>query len=467
MESSFRFVIFGDVYRGSRDGSTNILRSLLTGIKSLSPQPELIFGLGDMIDGRLGISKGLEDFKSIIEEFYPVNMFYPVIGNHENDEDAFSSVFMHLPYNQLSGYSRTVYYFDHEDARFIALNSIRCCKGSGYCINAYQRQWLDSVLGTGRKKYNFVMMHVPAFPTGSHYGESLDSSLKERNDFWKIIDDYDVTAVFCGHEHNYCRRLINKDFHDKGIAVKNSIYHIISGGANDSLSSRMKSRENIITGPLAVQHYLVIDVNDKDVIMQVYDLKNELIDSCCLKLCISSSINSSNDILIPIGGLWKYLDDGTDQGTLWREADYDDSLWKAGHAELGYGDGGEATVVSYGPDSHRKYITTYFRKEFLIKDASLYKYLTIKLQRDDGAVVYINGTEVYRNNMPQGNIIFKTLASRAIRGPDEIAYEKKIIESGVLKTGINIIAVEIHQVSPSSSDISFNLQLIAHKSQLV
>src|SRR5262249_33094290 len=65
--------------------------------------------------------------------------------------------------------------------------------------------------------------------------------------------------------------------------------------------------------------------------------------------------------LVSQGAAWRYLDDGTDQGTAWREVSFDDSAWASGPAQLGYGDGDEATVVSFGPDANNKYITTYFR----------------------------------------------------------------------------------------------------------
>jgi len=101
--------------------------------------------------------------------------------------------------------------------------------------------------------------------------------------------------------------------------------------------------------------------------------------------------------------LGKYLDNGTDQGTAWQASSFDDSTWASGNAEFGYGDGGEATVVSYGPSPDNKYITTYFRKAFQVTNLSAYFKFTFDLIRDDGAAVYVNGTEVYRNNMPRRN----------------------------------------------------------------
>jgi hypothetical protein len=98
-----------------------------------------------------------------------------------------------------------------------------------------------------------------------------------------------------------------------------------------------------------------------------------------------------------------FLDNGTDQGTAWRSPNFDDSSWASGPAELGYGDGGEATVVSYGPNPGSKYITTYFRRAFSVANAADFQGLTLRVKRDDGVVVYLNGNEVYRDNIPAGD----------------------------------------------------------------
>jgi glucose/arabinose dehydrogenase len=162
--------------------------------------------------------------------------------------------------------------------------------------------------------------------------------------------------------------------------------------------------------------------------------------------------------LISANGTWRYLANGSNQGTAWRALSFHDETWSTGNAELGYGDGDEATVVSYGPSSGNKYITTYFRKVFDVSDASAFTGLELNLIRDDGAVVYINGIEVYRNNMPSGSIAYNTLAPNYIDGASESAWVTANLNN-VLVNGTNLIAVEIHQNSPSSSDISFNLKL--------
>ena len=165
--------------------------------------------------------------------------------------------------------------------------------------------------------------------------------------------------------------------------------------------------------------------------------------------------------LIVAGSTWKYLDDGSNQPAAWREAAFDDGGWASGPAELGYGDGDEATVVSYGPDAGSKYITTYFRTTFTVGDTSRVAALALDLLRDDGAVVYINGAEVLRSNMPAIAIDFQTPAIAAVGGGDETTFFPFDIPTADLVNGDNLMAVEIHQSSGSSSDISFDLALTA------
>ena len=163
--------------------------------------------------------------------------------------------------------------------------------------------------------------------------------------------------------------------------------------------------------------------------------------------------------IVPKGAVWRYLDDGTDQGSAWTDPDFDDSAWKSGPAQLGYGDGDEATVVSYGPDASKRFITTYFRLRFEVDQPGIFQMLLVRLLRDDGAVVYINGQEVIRDNMPDGQIGYTTRAAAGVSGADEARFYEFQLPINVLRRGMNLVAVEIHQSSGSSSDISFDLAI--------
>jgi len=163
--------------------------------------------------------------------------------------------------------------------------------------------------------------------------------------------------------------------------------------------------------------------------------------------------------IVPTGSDWRYLDDGSNAGIAWRAPDFDDSAWKLGAAQLGYGDGDETTVVSFGPDSTNKFITTYFRHSFDVPDPAVYTNLELQILRDDGAIVYLNGAEVFRSNMPTGTVTSTTLAVNAVGGADETTFFSGFLRASLLVRGTNVFAVEVHQSGPTSSDLSFDLAL--------
>ncbi|MBN8697271.1 MAG: metallophosphoesterase [Bacteroidetes bacterium] len=171
------------------------------------------------------------------------------------------------------------------------------------------------------------------------------------------------------------------------------------------------------------------------------------------------TINAQTTNIIPSGSLWRYLDDGSDQQSAWKTPAFNDLNWAVGNAELGYGDSDEATTVSYGVDGNNKHITTYFRKQFNVTNPLAFNSLNLEIVRDDGAVIYINGNEVWRSNMPAGSIDYNTEASNTVAWPTEDDWQAATISAGHLVAGTNVIAVEIHQDDRTSSDISFNLKL--------
>ena len=157
-----------------------------------------------------------------------------------------------------------------------------------------------------------------------------------------------------------------------------------------------------------------------------------------------------SDALLPTGSIWKYLDNGSDLGTTWRAISYTDTAWLSGPAPLGYGNAA-STTVSFGPDPNNKFITTYFRTAFTVTTPSAYESYMLHLRRDDGAVVYLNGSEVLRSNMPAGTITYTTRAITS--ATSETHFFPNFITSSFMLTGLNTIAVEVHQAARASSDL--------------
>jgi len=187
---------------------------------------------------------------------------------------------------------------------------------------------------------------------------------------------------------------------------------------------------------------------------------------CAVWLALGSgpaSAESIGDFLVSTGAVWRYLDDGSNQATAWRAPVFDDTGWAQGPAQLGYGDGGEATLVHCGPSAPActtgNFITTYFRKSFTVSDPASIPQLQLSLLRDDGAVVYLNGVEVARSNLPAGAIGAATLASAAVTGAAESTLFDFALPATPLLAGQNVLAVEIHQNAANSSDISFDASL--------
>ncbi len=180
------------------------------------------------------------------------------------------------------------------------------------------------------------------------------------------------------------------------------------------------------------------------------------------------------ETVIELGETWRYNDTGTDFGSSaivagsvgydsnhWKHPDYDDSTWSTGDTPLGYGDGQPPGVaLDFGPNAAQKYPTYYFRKTITIADPASIGSLTLRLRRDDGAIVYLNGNEIARSQMPDGEVLYSTLASGAIG--EDVVYVFEGIDASLLVPGANTLAVEIHQRSLSNSDIVFDLGLDAN-----
>jgi len=165
--------------------------------------------------------------------------------------------------------------------------------------------------------------------------------------------------------------------------------------------------------------------------------------------------NTSTVTALPFGSNWKYFDRDREPSPVWESPAFDDSAWVTGVAPLGYGDPFIETAISFGPSPANKFPTAYFRSEFEFDNPGKSVVTArVNLQRDDGAVVYLNGVELFRSNLPKGTINFPTLAVDASDG--FVTHEFPVT---MLRDGVNDIAVEVHQASAGSSDLAFDLEV--------
>jgi hypothetical protein len=171
------------------------------------------------------------------------------------------------------------------------------------------------------------------------------------------------------------------------------------------------------------------------------------------------TLRAAETILVGQDAQWKYYSSQTPPPENWKAPTFIPETWSSGPAQLGYGDGDEATVIA-GGDLTPRPAAAYFRRSFSVGDPSMLSKLVFRLLRDDGAVVYLNGVEVIRSNMPDGAITPETLASTTVGADAEslsIAYD---VPASALVAGENVVAVEVHQSNVASSDLSFALQIL-------
>ena len=176
---------------------------------------------------------------------------------------------------------------------------------------------------------------------------------------------------------------------------------------------------------------------------------------------IKSIIITTNQVtstLVHGGDVWKYSDTGQDLGTSWSQTNFDDSGWSSGPARLGYGDLTVLTTVSSNRQS-----TTYFRDSFVVPGNMTFTNLNLRLTRVDGAVVWLNGQEAFRTNLPAGTITYTNLALRPViplqSGTPYIFYPTNISVSN-LHAGTNLVAVEIHSSSIGRNAIGLDMEMI-------
>lgn len=163
---------------------------------------------------------------------------------------------------------------------------------------------------------------------------------------------------------------------------------------------------------------------------------------------------SNVENIFPKGVSWYYYDKGSLDGTDWKTNT--DGLIQ-GNAPLGYGKN-VTTTLGYGGNSSNKYPTYYFiRKFYLPSQPSANDVFTLDYTVDDGFVVYVNGVEVGRYNMPGGTPTFNTYATTYANGnPDSGTLS---IAGSYFNKELNTIAVEVHNNSGSSSDIYWDAAL--------
>lgn len=158
--------------------------------------------------------------------------------------------------------------------------------------------------------------------------------------------------------------------------------------------------------------------------------------------------------LLPPGSPWRFLRGSRALPASWKELSFNDAAWETGRTSIGYGDEDDLTQLL---DMQNSYGAIFCRHDFAIDNPGALEALSLRVLYDDGVVVFVNGTEVQRLNMPAGAVT-RTLLARSAIEPQAATIP---IPTSLLVAGRNVVAVSVHNASLDSSDLSFDAALVA------
>jgi len=174
----------------------------------------------------------------------------------------------------------------------------------------------------------------------------------------------------------------------------------------------------------------------------------------------------------PAGAVWKYYDLGNEPapagGATWKDPAFNDSAWPSGPGMLGFTGPSDPNAVT---TQTRRFVsgnggpqvtTTYFRHDFNVSALPPNPVFNLSLLRDDGLVMYLNGVEVFRDNMDPGPVTYDTYAPRTVGAPEQNSYYAHTLNiAHLLQPGVNTLAIELHQCNDASTDLYLDLEIIA------
>ncbi|MFT5105048.1 MAG: putative Zn-dependent protease [Pseudoalteromonas tetraodonis] len=153
---------------------------------------------------------------------------------------------------------------------------------------------------------------------------------------------------------------------------------------------------------------------------------------------------------------WRFAT--TADSSEWLGQEFDDSNWKQGKAPLGFGKSDLATELASPTADFKQHQPSYFRRNIEIKELENIAKLVGRIRCADGAIVYWNGEEIHRRNMPAGDIDPTTTATKTATGTESATF---LIPAAKANRGTNLLAIAVHRHKADGKILCFDLDLTA------
>lgn len=366
-----------------------------------------------------------------------VNNFFPALGNHDWHQPGAQP---YLDYFTLPGNER--YYEVRRGPVHAFVLDSDSNEPDGVTADSLQAAWLEAALQASNAPYKFVFTHHAPFSSSAAHGPQSELQ-------WDYAE-WGADAVFAGHDHLYERlEMDGIAYFVNGLGGTTNFYDFQNFPTAGS-RERYQDKHGAI----------LIEADPNVAVLRFVTKSGAVVDQFRI---YADDPSQATEFLVPRGANWAYYDQSSVPPLGWSDPGFDDSPWPQGPAEFGYGEGDEATVVSFGPSATNKFITTYYRRSFQVSDPASITDLRMDLQLDDGALIYLNGTELLRINLYPGQVLPQTLAASEFSGNIEDSFYEFDIDPALLANGVNHLAVEVHQGAPDTSDQSFDMALSAKR----
>lgn len=286
-------------------------------------------------------------------------------------------------------------------------------------------------------------------PTGIGYGDADDATVipDMQNNYWSVytrktftVDDPAAVAgltLTIDYDDGYVAYLNGTEVARANMPAGTPTY-------NTAATPFHEAGTPVTVDLSSFRHLLVAGQN-----VLAIEIHNDSIDSSDLSLIPSLDLRIPVRV-IAVGAVWKYFKGTTAPPLQWNTNAFDDSAWLSGPTGIGYGDADDATVLA---DMQNNYVSVYARRAFTLSNAAAVTRLTMTIDWDDGYVAYLNGAEVARSNMATGVPQHTTVASSFHEAGTPVTVNLTPYLH-LLVTGRNTLAIQVHNDSIDSSDLS-------------
>jgi hypothetical protein len=467
----FKFIVYGDnrTYPGRH---RDVINSVLGNSFDVFDPPRFLLHSGDYTSDNT-TEQWLGEFFKPVAGLLPAMPMYPCAGNHEYP--SISQFRTRFPCDWYkSGSSDPCYlYFDYGRCRFIVYDTQN--------LGTEQKNWLSARIDDAATDpsidWVFVILHIPLYTDAggvlaTAHGGTASGGHKYANTEPPTPPD-DVRAVrealeshlankpklkvvLCGHNHLYQR------------SFTQGADHVVTGGGGapgDGAAEHHRTpreggdtRYSLAYGEPAFHHCLV-EVKASDVTFKAVRDDGSVLDFDAHTTSGQRLWDGTPGATVPLqfGAQWKYKQGVNLDGVAWYVPAYDHSGWSTGNAPLGFGWTGPGTQLAAG------YPTYYFRHTIaqdLSGDLSSIEFLFLELHLDDGCAVYLNGSEVFRSNLPPGATYWTGAQNSVDSGYDQEPL-RCLIDRSLLRGGsnANVVAVEVHNSHYKDADLRFDHKL--------